>query len=258
MKMSWIVTAVLTAWLIAASTLCFAEELKIAAGSAPVENILKPVKNAFEEATKIQLIFLDTGPKMALDDLKRAKVDAAAAGFSFQEWLKLMAKEGVPIDDPSRLREVSIGTDRIAVITNKDNPVRKLTGKQLQGIFSGEIDNWKSVGGPDLPIIIVWGSLMQDDNGIFLGRFLKGKRLAPELLETTNAEAVRQNVAANPSAIGIGPSGIVDDSVSSPEIPEVSREITLVASAYAPDSVRKLIDFLKSKETGKTKRQASE
>jgi hypothetical protein len=137
MKTSWIVTAVLTAWLIAASTLCFAEELKIAAGSAPVENILKPVKNAFEEATQIQLIFLD--------------------------------------------------------------------------------------------------------------RFLKGKRLAPDLLETTNAEEVRQNVAANPSAIGIGPAGIVDDSISSPEIPEVNREITLVASAYAPDSVRKLIDFLKSK-----------
>lgn len=246
MKLFGVITVVLMALLLTGNPPCFSEELKIGAGAAPAENILKPIKSAFEKATNIQLIIIDSGPKVALADLKRANLDAAAAGLSFQEWVSLMEKEGVAIDNPSLFRPVTFGQDRIVVITHKDNPIKKLTSEQLRAIFSGETDNWKSVGGPDIPIIIVWGTLMQDDNKLFLDRFLGGKPMATELLDTTTAEEVRQNVAANPSAIGIGPTGIVDESVFSPETPELSREITLVTRAYPPAAVQKLLDFIKA------------
>lgn len=46
----------------------------------------------------------------------------------------------------------TIGYDAIAVFIHKDNPVKDLTKDQIKGIFTGEITNWKDVGGNDAPI----------------------------------------------------------------------------------------------------------
>ena len=65
------------------------EELKIGAGAAPVENVLKPVREAFEKATGIRLSVTPSGPKVALMDLERGTVDAAAAGLTLPDWMAL-------------------------------------------------------------------------------------------------------------------------------------------------------------------------
>lgn len=48
-----------------------------------------------------------------------------------------------------------ICTDPLAVITNSAMSVENLTVFQLQQIFSGQILNWKEIGGPDQPITVV-------------------------------------------------------------------------------------------------------
>ncbi|MDR3581040.1 MAG: substrate-binding domain-containing protein [Oryzomonas sp.] len=220
------------------------EELKIGAGDAAAENILKPIKEAFESANNVQLIVIESGAKVAFADLKRAGVDAAAAGISYPDWLELMKRDGIEIENPAVFKPVTIGTDHIVVVTNKENPVKKLSAEQLRGIFSGEIENWNQVGGADMPIMVVWGSLMQDTNAMFLSAFLSGKPLVNDVLDATTAEDVRANIAANPSAIGIGPAGILDDSVTSPETPVLSREITLISRANPPNALLKLLEFI--------------
>lgn len=50
------------------------------------------------------------------------------------------------------IASILIGRDAIAVIVNTENPIRNLSSSDLQAIFSGEIRNWKRVGGNDLPI----------------------------------------------------------------------------------------------------------
>ncbi len=253
--MTAILAGVVSGILLAPLT-CNAEEIKIGAGSAPAENILKPLKIAFEEATDIQLIIIESGPKVAFSDLKRANLDAAGAGFSYEEWQQLMTREGAPLDDPSRFQPVGIGADRIVVITHKDNPVRTLTADQLRGIFSGRIENWKEVGGVDAPVMIVWGTLMQDDNAIFQERILRGDALSSDILDTTTATEVRANVAANPNAIGIGPGGIVDESITTPAIPELLREIILLTRGNPSESVKKLLDFIRNQGKQLAKRQS--
>ena len=53
------------------------------------------------------------------------------------------------------LVEIPFCKDPLAVITHKSATVDSLTSEQLQQIFSGDIANWKEVGGPDLSITLV-------------------------------------------------------------------------------------------------------
>lgn len=48
-----------------------------------------------------------------------------------------------------------VAYDGIAVIVNPSNKVDSLTMQQLRGIFSGEITNWREVGGADMRIDLV-------------------------------------------------------------------------------------------------------
>ncbi len=228
-----------------ASTFCVsAEEIKVGAGAAPTENVLKPIKAAFEKATGMQLSILSSGPKVAMMDLERGVLDAASAGLTFEDWMGLMKKEGVEVKDPSAYQQVTIGKDKIVVLTHKDNPVPKLTKDQLKGIFTGKITNWKEVGGKDAAILVVWGKLIPGTNSLFIKNMLDDSPVLKEVLDATTAEDVRQNVASNPEAIGIGPLAVVDASVKSPETPEIGRPIILLTKGKPSPRVQKLIDFI--------------
>ncbi|MDZ7663738.1 MAG: substrate-binding domain-containing protein [Desulfotignum sp.] len=63
---------------------------------------------------------------------------------------------------PLSLREKNFGLvaipfakDPLAVITHESTPVDALTTDQLQMLFSGNVANWKEVGGPDLAVTLV-------------------------------------------------------------------------------------------------------
>ncbi|GAM11801.1 phosphate-binding protein PstS 1 [Geobacter sp. OR-1] len=219
--------------------------IKVGAGAgAPTENILKPIKEPFEKATGMQLSIVSAGVKAALLDLDADTIDAAAAGMAFPDWMNFMKKEGAEVKDTSKYLPVVLGKDRIAVIINKENPVAKLSKEQLQKIFSGEVENWKAVGGGDMPILVCWGQLQQGTNNTFIKQIMDGKAVTKDVLAVSSAHEVHNAVVANPSAIGFGPGGIVNETISAPAIPDISRDITLVTKGKPTPKVQKLIDFI--------------
>lgn len=230
------------------ATLAMADVVKIGAGAAPTENVLKPVKAAFEKASGLDLSIISSGPKQAFIDLDRGSVDAAAAGLSFPDWMAFLKKEGVPVAEQAAYQSAVIGKDRIIVILHKDNPVAKLSKEQLTGIFTGTISNWKEVGGKDLPILVVWGSMIQGTNSMFVKNIMSDAKPASEVITATTAEDVRQNVASNPEAVGIGPQAILNATVRSPETPEVARPITLITKGAPSAKVKKLLDFIAAQQ----------
>lgn len=225
----------------------YAEILKIGAGAAPVENVLKPNKAAFEKATGIDLSITASGPKLAFIDLDRGIIDAAAAGLTFEDWLELLKKEGITVADPAAYKPVVIGKDKVIVLVHKDNQVAALSKEQLTGIFTGKTTNWKDVGGKDMPILVVWGGLIQGTNSMFVKNIMGNAKPTSEVIQATTAEDIRHNVASNPEAIGIGPQAIVNATVRSPQTPEVARPITLLTKGTASPKVQKLIDFINIK-----------
>jgi phosphate transport system substrate-binding protein len=223
-----------------------AEILKIGAGAAPSENVLKPIKAAFEKSAGMDLSIISSGPKQAFIDLDRGTVEAAAAGLTFDDWMALLKKEGVTVADPAAYKPVTIGKDRVIVIVHKSNPIAKLNKEQLTGIFTGRISNWKEVGGSDTPILIVWGGLTQGTNSMFIKNIMDGAKPTTEVIGVSTAEDIRQNVSVNPEAIGFGPQAILNDTVRSPETPEVARPITLITKGSPSAPVQKLLDFIKT------------
>jgi len=226
------------------TTVALADVLKIGAGAAPTENVLKPIETAFEKASGLDLSITPSGPKQAFIDLERGTVDAAAAGLSLDDWMALLKKEGVAVADPAAYKPVIIGKDRVIVIVHKDNPVASLNKEQLIGIFTGKFTNWKEVGGNDAPILIVWGGLTQGTNSMFVKNILDGAKPTTEVIGVSTAEDIRQNVSVNPEAIGFGPQAILDATVRSPETPEVARSITLITKGAPSPKVQKLLDFI--------------
>ncbi|WP_224983604.1 substrate-binding domain-containing protein [Geomonas agri] len=221
-----------------------AEELKIGAGGAPTENILKPIRAAFEQATGLKLYIVASGPKNAFLDLQKGEVDAAAAGLTYQDWLALMKKEGAEVGQPTAFAPVVIGKDKIKVLVHKENKVNQLSAEQLQGIFSGAIGSWKELGGEDVPILVVIGKLTPGTNSMFFKKFMGDKAVAKDVIDATTAEDVRLNVASNPSAIGFGPLSLVDESVKAVQTPELARDITLLTKGKPSAKVQKLLDFI--------------
>ena len=47
---------------------------------------------------------------------------------------------------------IPVGWDSIVVITHPSNPVKDISSEQLKAVMTGEIANWKELGGPDQPI----------------------------------------------------------------------------------------------------------
>ena len=76
----------------------------------------------------------------------RNSVDLFIGTMPGREELALAARNGItPVIKP-------ICCDSFVFITYKDNPVDSLSIEQLRGIFSGEIRNWKELGGADARI----------------------------------------------------------------------------------------------------------
>lgn len=244
--MKWfLISLTLIITLLMTSVGVFAEEILIlGAGQAPVENILKPIKEPFEKATKIWLYFIPYGPKIALSQLEKGKVEAALGGLSFEDWMNLMEVEKAGVKDPSALHHVIVGKDKIKVLIQKDNPVSKLTKEQLKGIFTGKITNWKDVGGKDVPIVVVWTKFL-GGNYLFSKTILDREPLTRNVIEVATSVDAREMIASKPGAIGLGPLAIVTRTIKSPETPPIERPITLITKGKPSPNVQKLIDFIK-------------
>ena len=91
--------------------------------------------------------------------------------------------------------------DGIAIIVNPANPVEDLTMEQIAAIYTGEITNWKDVGGNDAPIVLIGreaGSGTRDGFETITGTAEKCQYRQ----ELTSTGDVITTVAANPDAIG--------------------------------------------------------
>ena len=247
--------ALLVTTLLALAATAAAEEIKAGGGGAAMSTIFAPVKPAFEKATGISLINLQSSPKDGLVDLVNGKVELAVAAVPLESMVNGAVKDGVKVDTAS-LQVAEVGRNQTVLFVHPSNKVAKLSKEQIKGIFTGKIGNWKEVGGDDKEIIVIWGKGTPGQNAQFSKLVLDGEAVAKDVLESTNYAKIKETVAATPEGIGIDPYGMADASVKAIDAdPPLTSPIIAVTMGKPSAKVQKLIDYVKGEGKQYTKQK---
>ena len=132
------------------------------ASQAIVEEYMKTNKKA-----RIAVTGGGSGVGIASLINKTADIAMASRNIKSSE-VEALKKEGINID------EVVLGYDGITVIINHGNHIKDLDTKTLAGIFSGEITNWKELGGDDAKIVVLSRDSSSGTHAYFKEEVLRG------------------------------------------------------------------------------------
>ncbi len=131
------------------------------------------------------------------------------------------------------LTETVLCYDGIAVIVNPANNVSDLTVDEIASIYTGEITNWKEVGGSDLEIVLIGreaGSGTRDG----FESVTKTSDKCKYRQELTSTGDVITTVGSNENAIGYASLASVKDSVKTVSVGGVvPSEATILDGSYA-------------------------
>lgn len=100
--------------------------------------------------------------------------------------------------------EIPVARDGLTVYLNEANPVSELTIKQLAAVYSGEITNWKELGGDDARIIVYGRENSSGTYVYFKDEVLKGEDFAPQVQTLPGTAAIVNAVAKDKNGIGYG------------------------------------------------------
>ncbi len=167
--------------------------------------------------------------------------------------------------------EFVIAKDGVAVVLNPESTVEDLTIEQIKQIYTGEITNWKEVGGEDAAIVVVSREEGSGTRGAFteITKVMSKNEAGEEIDNTTknalvqgSTGAVMQTVATTPHTIGYVSLGSLSDTVKAVKVEgvapgaetvlsgeyKISRPFLYVRGGELSEAAQMFIDFVMSKE----------
>lgn len=173
------------------------------AGSTSMEKLCEAMSESFmAENPDITVTVEYTGSGAGLESLAAGSVDIGNASRA------LKAEE-----TEQGLVENVVALDGIAVITDKDNQVSDISSEELAKIYTGEIANWKELGGEDEAIVPIGREAGSGTRDAF-EELLEVADNCAYSQELDSTGAVLAKVASTPGAIGYVSLDVVDDTVT--------------------------------------------
>lgn len=190
-------------------------------GSTSMEKVIKAVNGAFMEKNKGVTVNLNlTGSGTGIQEASEGKCDIGNSSRKLKD------------EEAEKLDATVVGLDGIALVVNPVNKLEDITLEDLAKVYSGEITNWKELGGDDKSIVVIGredGSGTRDGfESIVMGD--KEPKYAQEL-ESTGS--VINAVATTDGAIGYASLANVDETVKALKIGGVeATEENVKSGAY--------------------------
>lgn len=188
--------------------------------------------------------------------------DAAKAVSAGTALVGDLSRNMKPEEKPEDYEIVQIAIDGIAIAVNKDNKVTNLTSDQIAKIFTGEISNWKDVGGEDQKITVLGREAASGTRDGFESIF-KVEKKAKYAAELSSTGEVVTKVSSDKGAIGYVSLDSVNDSIKAVNVdgvqPTEENIINKTYKAQRPfieiykkgtdsDLVKAWFEFIKSDE----------
>ena len=170
-----------------------------AAGSSALKPLVDEASQKFIEKNPNVSITVDAGGSG--EGLKQVSEGTVTIGNS-----DVSAEEKLDADQAKELVDHQVCVVTMAPIVNKDVTeagVKDLSTDQLIGIFTGQITNWKDVGGPDEEIVLVTRPSSSGTRATFEKYALNGNAEAEnKSMETDDSGVLLKNVSDTKGAIG--------------------------------------------------------
>jgi phosphate transport system substrate-binding protein len=231
----------------------------VIAGSTSVQPLSEMLAETFmEENQKISIEVQGGGSGQGVKAIEEGIADFGALSREVKEEEKEIAAV-----------TYVLAKDGIAVVVNDKSVISDLSIEQMKGIFTGQIANWKELGGQDEKIVVVAREEGSGTRSAF-GELTKviDKDASGAEIDSTVASAliqgstgaVTQTVAATPGAIGYISLGSLNDTVKAVSVEgtqartetvlngtyKLSRPFLYIASVEPAGAAKAWIDFVLS------------
>jgi phosphate transport system substrate-binding protein len=202
------------------------------------------------------------GSSVAIAALIEGKVDICASSrtMSAAEQEKLKRRHSsAPV-------EIPVARQALAIYVHPRNPLASLTVAQVKAIFTGTVENWKEVGGPDLRLVL-YSQPHDSPAHVFLRNEALGGEPISAAARFRKGNTITSSVATDRGGIGYADVGDAGGAIAvaikltegsppvAPSAPAVqnrsyplSRTLFLYVRGGAGLEVRSFLDYVRSPE----------
>ena len=170
-------------------------------GSTSMEKVIGFLSEAYmEENSAVKVTYNPTGSGSGIKAVQAGSCDIG------------LASRDLKPEEATDLNGTVVAIDGIAMIVNKENPVKDLTIEQIAALYKGEITNWSEVGGLDAPVVLIGREAASGTRDGFES-ITDTEDACKYNQELTSTGDVVQTVSSNPNAIGYASLASVKDTV---------------------------------------------
>ena len=191
-------------------------------GSTSMEKVIGYLSEAFmKDNPDVKVTYNPTGSGSGIEAVGKGSCD-----------IGLASRDLTDEEKSSGLKQTTIALDGIGIIVNPQNGVEDLSIDQIAKIYTGEITNWKDVGGADGQIVVIGREAASGTRDGF-ETITNTKEKCKYAQELTSTGDVVQTVAGNPNAIGYASMADLNDTVKTLTVGGVAcTEDTILDGSY--------------------------
>ena len=194
--------------------------VKISGGTAHIPVMKEAARMIMTANPDIQITIAGGGSGVGIKQVGEGLVDIGNTGRK-------------PTDEEIKRYNLKLflwAIDGVALIVNPKNKVRSLTKAQVGDIFSGKIDNWKTLGGDDRRINIYTRDEASGTREVFWEKALAKGIIAKSANVVVSNGAMKSAISQDPYAIGYVSVGHIDKTVEPVAFDGVTPTIETVKS----------------------------